>query len=65
MSKIRTIKAAHEEIKMQDPNTALTEFRIRQMVISGEIPSRKAGRKYLIDVDNLSEYMHMKRYFNE
>lgn len=58
MNKIRTIKAAHEEIKSQDPNTSLTEFRIRQMVINGEVPSKKAGRKYLVDIDDIFEYIN-------
>ena len=55
--KIRTIRQAFEEIKADDPKTAITEYRIRQMVIDGEIPSRKCGTKYLIDLDRLQRYL--------
>ena len=37
-----TIKEASKVIE------GLTEYRIREMCISGELPSVKAGRKYLI-----------------
>lgn len=55
MRKYRTIKGAFAEIKERDPNTALTEYRIRQMVIEGEIPSKRAGNKYLLDIDCLTK----------
>ena len=32
-----------------------TEFRIRQLCISGQLPCFKAGRKYLISEDKLYE----------
>ena len=54
MCRYRTIKSAYAEIKAADPNTALTEYRIRQMVLLGEIPSQKAGNKYLVDIDAIS-----------
>lgn len=56
MSNYRTIKSAYEEVKALDPNTALTEYRIRQVVTSGEIPSRKAGAKYIFSLDDLMNY---------
>jgi len=45
--KLLTIR---EAAKMID---GLTEFRIRQMCVSGAIPCFKAGRKYLIREQNL------------
>lgn len=53
MPRIRTIKSALAEIKGMDSKTALTEYRIRQLVINGEVPSMKCGNKYLVDVDIL------------
>ena len=53
MPRIRTIKSALAEIKGTDSKTALTEYRIRQLVINGEVPSMKCGNKYLVDVDIL------------
>ena len=55
--KVRTITQAARWVKEVDPETALTPTAIRRLVISGEIPSRKVGAKYLLDLDILSEYM--------
>lgn len=55
--KIRTIKGALAEIKRQDPNTALTEFRVRQLIINGELPFKRAGNKYLLDLDVLQKIL--------
>lgn len=55
--RIRTISSAFKEIKENDPDTAVTEYRIRQLVIDGVIPSTKSGTKYLIDLDKLQSYL--------
>lgn len=57
MARIRTIKKAYEEIKQADPNTCLTEHHIRQLAINGVIPCRKAGSRYLLDLDMLIAYI--------
>ena len=54
--KLRTIEGAYAEMLAADSNTALTKYRIRQLVISGIIPSRKSGSKYLLDMDALTKY---------
>ena len=54
--RMRTINEAAKWVKETDPNTALTPTAIRRMVISGEIPSRRAGTKYLINLDTLELY---------
>lgn len=56
MARMRTIKSAYEEIHKADPGTCLTEYRLRQLVIEGDIKSIKAGNKYLIDMDSLENY---------
>lgn len=55
MARIRTIDKAFEEIRQADPNTCLTKHRIRQLVLNGDIPSQKAGNRYLFDLDRLIE----------
>ena len=45
MVRIRTIEQAYQEIKQNDPNTALSKYRFRQLVETGEIPSTKSGVK--------------------
>ena len=57
MLRMRTIDKALEEIKKADPDTAITKYAIRQLVISHEIPSITRGNKYLITLDALLSYL--------
>lgn len=57
MPRMRTIQEAIAAVKEQDPNTAITAHFVRQLVISGEFPSIKAGKKYLINLDSLFEFL--------
>ena len=54
--RLRTIDGAYKEIRSQDEHTAITKYRIRELVINGEIPARKSGKKWLIDLDDLFKY---------
>lgn len=42
----------------------LTEFRVRQMCISGQLPCFMAGRKYLIYEENLYRVVLCESSFN-
>ena len=57
MAKYRTIQQAYECIKAQDADTAITYHALRQLVVSGQIPSMRIGKKYVIDLDVLSTFM--------
>ena len=57
MAKMRIIKDVFEEIKKNDPDTAITMCGLRRMVQTGVIPSVQIGRKRLINYDNLMEYL--------
>lgn len=57
MPRMRTIKEAHQELKQLDPNTAVTEYYIKQLVLSGQIPFVTAGRKRLLNFDALLSYL--------
>ena len=57
MLRMRTITEAAAEIKKVDPNTAVTPYAIKQMVLSGEIPHIKAGKKRLVNMDILESYL--------
>ena len=54
---MRGIKAALEEIKVSDPYTSLTERALRRLVLTGSIPYVKVGRKYLINMNILYDYL--------
>ena len=51
------IKQALAEVKAVDANTALTERGLRRMVLTGEIPSVRIGKKYLLNMDLLYDYL--------
>ena len=53
---LRTINKALDELKLRDPETAITKNMLREMVIQGVIPYAKAGNRYLVDVDVIEQY---------
>ena len=56
MSRIRTIRTAMEEIKKEDPGTAITEYAIRCAIWDGKLKVKKVGVKNLVDVEELKKY---------
>ncbi|HYE08701.1 MAG TPA: DNA-binding protein [Patescibacteria group bacterium] len=61
MVKMRTIKDALGDIKAVDPGTAVTKHYLRNLVITGAVPTVKAGNKYLINMDLLENYLSNTR----
>lgn len=57
MPRIRTLAETYQYIKEMDKDTAITQNALRRMVVSGQIPCVRAGKKYLIDLDVLFEYL--------
>ena len=57
MPRLRTLTETYNYIKESDLKTAITPNALRRMVVSGQIPCIKAGKKYLIDIDVLFEYL--------
>lgn len=60
MTKMRLLSDAYNEIKADDPHTALTLNALRVLVKSEKIPSVKSGRKTLINYDALIEYLNKR-----
>jgi len=58
MSRMRTIEKAAAELKAADPETALSEYMLRRLILSGQIPSVKPGGKYLVNMDVLERYLN-------
>ncbi len=56
-TRMRTIKAAIEYIKQQDPESSVTEWWTRQLVNKGKLRHHKAGNKILIDLDYFEEFL--------
>ena len=55
--KMRTLDSAFAEIKASDAGTALTKSALRRFVKTGELPAIRVGRKLLIDVDKVFEFL--------
>lgn len=55
--RMRTIQEAAAELRKIDPGTAVTPYRIRQLVLDGTIPHVKAGNKRLVNLDTLMHYL--------
>ena len=60
MPRFRTVNDAYKSLKEQDPGTSLTPYFIRMMVMNDEIPTIKAGKKFLLDFDALLEHLEKK-----
>lgn len=57
LPRMRLLDQAYEEVKKIDPQTAITKNIIRGLAIDGEIKCVMVGRKRLINVDDLIEYL--------
>ena len=56
-ARMRTAPEAYKLIKEADPETAVTLHYIRTIVRTGAFPCVAVGRKKLINVDRLMEYL--------
>ena len=52
-----TLTPTAELFKERDPSTAVTKHWIRSLVLEGKVPSVMVGRKRLINVDALIDYI--------
>lgn len=56
MSKIRTLPKAVEEYKAKDPGSCITLNALRQWVKLGYVHSTRAGKNFLVDMDELEAF---------
>ena len=57
LPRMRTIKETAAYLKQQDPDTALGETYLRNLIRRGELKCHKAGTRYLVDLSRLEEYL--------
>lgn len=55
---MRTVTEASQELKALDQHTAITPYHIRRLCTSGVLPTVKAGKKILLNLNDLIEYMN-------
>lgn len=57
LPRMRTIKECAAYFFERDNQTSINACMLRKMVISGEVPCIKVGKKYLINLDNLIDQL--------
>lgn len=57
LARMRTLDECFAEIKEMDENTAISKCYIRRLALSGKIPVVMCGRKRLINLDGLINYL--------
>lgn len=55
--RMRTISEAVCELRAMDKHTAITPYFIRQLCLSGVLPTVKAGKKILVNLNDVLDYM--------
>ena len=58
LPRMRTLSEAYEYIKAYDPETAISANYVRCLIVSGTVPRIRCGKKYLVDVDVLIDYLN-------
>lgn len=56
--RMRTISETVCELRALDKNTAITPYFVRQLCIKGVLPTVKAGKKILVNLNDVLEYMN-------
>lgn len=58
LPRMRTVLQCYKYFKQQDPETSISEYYLRRLIKSGEIPIFNTGTKVLINLDKLIEYLN-------
>lgn len=61
MADVARMRTAHEAalwFKQQDAGSSLTEYHINRLINTGVIPVFRSGRRKLINLDKLIEYLN-------
>lgn len=57
---LRSIKKALDDVKASDPETAVTIYSIRKWCKEGKIKCIMTGKKILVDMQSLHNYLNIK-----
>lgn len=57
LPRMRTAKAAAEELRKIDPNIVFRECHIRYLMNSGQIPVCSSGRRKFVNLDQLIDFL--------
>ena len=57
LARMRTLDAAYEMLKAEDPDTAISKYYLRYLMLSGQIPVHRVGCKRLLNYDALLVFL--------
>lgn len=57
LPRMRTLPQAVKEMREADPSTSVTLHALRRWVKSGEVQSKKTGKNFLVDLDEVERFM--------
>ncbi len=55
--RMRTAAEVVAEIRALDPGSAVTEYRVRQMIKRGDVSVSWAGKKALVNLDDILDFL--------
>ncbi len=58
VARMRLLNEAYAELKSLDPQTCISKNFVRQLAISGKIPVVQVGKRRLINMDGLLDYLN-------
>lgn len=58
MARYRSIRDTMSIIKEEDPDTAITEYMLRELVANGVIPYMPSGNRKLVDADKVRTILY-------
>lgn len=58
VARMRGLKEAHAELVALDPSTSISRNYIRTLAISGKIPVAMVGKRRLINLDGLIDFLN-------
>lgn len=58
LARMRTVKQCLEHFRKEDPECCISEYYLRCLVKQNKVPVFHTGRKQLINLDKLMEYLN-------
>jgi hypothetical protein len=65
LARMRTIKQCYDYFQAKDPESSISEYYLRCLVKQNKIPVFLSGRKQLVNIDTLIDYLNTEMVQND